>query len=130
MNFNNATMMMQKQQEREVAISAVKVQTEAAIATVITSLLSTENELAEVKASLALAVEALKQQTEAVSTTQSKVIETTNMERNVTTNMTTGITSENIIKNDKYISDIGSTLIPFSQLSNKQFNQYLRAIGR
>lgn len=130
MNFNNATMMVQKQQEREVAISAVKVQTEAAIATVITSLLSTENELAEVKASLALAVEALKQQTEAVSTTQSKVIETTNMERNVTTNMTTGITSENIIKNDKYISDIGSTLIPFSQLSNKQFNQYLRAIGR
>ena len=84
MDSNNATMMGQKQQAQEAAISAVKA--------------------------------------EAVSTTQSKVIETTNM--------TTSITSENIIKNDKYISDIGSTLIPFSQLSNKQFNQYLRAIGR
>jgi hypothetical protein len=53
-----------------------------------------------------------------------------NAEKNISVNNKTTIPLQNVIKNDKYISEVGSTLIPFSQLSNIQFNNYLRAIGR
>lgn len=57
-----------------------------------------------------------------------------NMSKNLPVNITgttsSSISSQNVIKNDKYISDVGTTFIPFSQLSNLQFNNYLRAIGR
>ena len=53
-----------------------------------------------------------------------------NAEKNISVNNKTSIPLQNVIKNDKYISEVGSTLITFSQLSNIQFNNYLRAIGR
>lgn len=53
-----------------------------------------------------------------------------NAEKNISVNNKTTIPLQNVIKNDKYISEVGPTLIPFSQLSNIQFNNYLRAIGR
>ena len=49
---------------------------------------------------------------------------------NIKSTTSSSISSQNVIKNDKYISEVGTTLIPFSQLSNLQFNNYLRAIGR
>ena len=50
--------------------------------------------------------------------------------KNSDDNKKSDIKLENFIVNDKYTSNVGITLIPFSQLSNKQFNNYLRAIGR
>ena len=49
---------------------------------------------------------------------------------NIKSTTSSSISSQNVITNDKYISEVGTTLIPFSQLSNLQFNNYLRAIGR